>query len=263
MMKTRSSLKTVVVLFISTVMISSTIGCQTIPKEGNAEKVEKKMLTVTANQKTIPVGEEIFVPNVSFNAATGEISYALDQPALVRIRIGLQNNGPLLVNFVDWEYRDKGGHKEFWQGRVPGSFHRYLGRKDLMITFLALAASKDLNSNRILPVKRKAPQLSILFPDSQEKDDAGHPIVSGAVSVRIVLEDEDASWLTNTGHETILYIDHQFLIEEERGVNPFTYFLETKNFHDGLHTVTATVSSFTGEAGSVSATVMVDNQESR
>jgi len=50
-------------------------------------------------------GASVPVRNVQFDSASGVISYGLERPARVSIRIGLNDAGPLLRTVTDWVAR--------------------------------------------------------------------------------------------------------------------------------------------------------------
>src|SRR3989338_7199789 len=56
--------------------------------------------------------DEILAKDISFDLANGEIRYILPEPALVRIRIGMPEGGPLLRTLVDWERLEAGRSEE-------------------------------------------------------------------------------------------------------------------------------------------------------
>lgn len=61
-------------------------------------------------------GEIMQASAVRYDPLNGLIRYALTKPALVRIHLGLRNDGPLLKTLVDWVARAPGEHTEAWDG---------------------------------------------------------------------------------------------------------------------------------------------------
>lgn len=223
---------------LSIAMIICFTGCSTIDGSG------------------LRTGSEIQATDISFDAMTGEVKYTLSEPALVRIRIGIKDGGPLLTHLLDWEYRGKGEHKEIWDGKIQGSEIDFRGRGDLMVVFRAVPEHEKKNNPELI---KKAPRLTVNFLESKGSDENGLPIISGRVPLRTTINSKDDAWLSNTRYETSIFIDHVFLTEEEEGTNPFTYYLDTEKFSNGVHTVTVTVTSYGGTAGSQSAMVMIKN----
>jgi len=61
-------------------------------------------------------GEIVQASAVGYDPRKGLVRYALTKPALVRIHLGLRNDGPLLKTLVDWVARAPGEHTEAWDG---------------------------------------------------------------------------------------------------------------------------------------------------
>src|SRR6185369_9490377 len=61
-------------------------------------------------------GDELVPRDVKWDQATGQVTYVLDKPARVNIRVGLQNDGPLLRTLIDWVPRPDGLQSEVWDG---------------------------------------------------------------------------------------------------------------------------------------------------
>src|SRR5438132_3661435 len=83
-------------------------GCVTTQK--NSPRKEEYIRTPVA-QKPF---REILATETHFNFETGEITYTLAEPALVRMRIGRDQGGALLRTLVDWEPRPVGINREMW-----------------------------------------------------------------------------------------------------------------------------------------------------
>lgn len=201
---------------------------------------------------------EVMAENISFDAETGEIRYILPEPAYVRIRVGIKESGFFLAHAADWEYRDKGEHTQVWDGKAEGDDQDYRGRRDLMAVLTAMPAQNSAGAQGTGRL-RKAPGITMSFPESERVDNQGRPIVKGRAPVRITIGEEDAKWLLNTRYELVLYIDQLFLMEEEEGLNPFTYYVDTSRLRDGRHSITAVIACYTGEASSLTQSVIVEN----
>lgn len=200
-------------------------------------------------QNSRPVKQEIFALEPSFDGETGEISYTLPEPALVRIRIGLSRGRAVLINLIDWEQRDQGRHTEIWDFKDPSGKIDFGKRDDYMITISCIPVKKEELEIYRASVRgyRHSPRFEISFPDSRLKD--GIPQFKDGDAVRVTLNHEDEKWLRETKYELGLFINHAFLMEEEEGINPFTYRLNAKGLGAGRHMVTINVISYTGEIG--------------
>ena len=204
--------------------------------------------STTPSVKKEIVPREILARNIVFDAQKGEISYTLDEDAYVRIRLGVINSGPMLAHLVDWEYRPKGDHKEVWDGKVGENPADYRGRKDLRIILIA-KSSPDLHP---------APTFEISFPGA-DKDDQGFPVLSAKAPVRVTVPEETMVWLSQSRFEMVFYFDDLFVYEEEEGLNPYTFHLDTTGFNNGLHTITFNILSSSGDAGTLTKVIRINN----
>jgi len=227
-------------------------GCQSAP----LKSAETKPL------EAAPAGgDEILATDISFDLETGQIKYTLPEDALVRVRIGLMDGGPLLHHVVDWEKRLKGPHVETWDRKDAAGKIDFTNRKDMMLVLgcLPLEEEKRKSYNGLIKGLRKAPQLNVVFPEAVGKTDDGWDIVRGIAPVRINLDEKDKDWLTGTKYEVGMYIDYVFLMEDEEGTNPFTYRLNTVNLNDGPHLITVNIVGYEGDMGTRSVLVYVKN----
>lgn len=202
----------------------------------------------TAGVATPPEGsaaqnpDEIKATQMSFDSASGEIRYTLSEPAYVRLRIGLNQGGALLHHFLDWQLRPAGDHVETWDKKDVTGKIDFGNRLDYLLVINCRRAKN-------LPQPRVSPQLTVSFPDSTQMTPHGEPVVSGVVPLRIAADASDRKWLSETKFEVAMYVDYVFLMEEEAGINPFNFRLDTSAFAEGVHTLTVNVIAFGGEVG--------------
>lgn len=197
---------------------------------------------------------EIMATDLSFNAQSGEVSYTLPQPALVRIRVGLKNAGPLLRHLLDWEFREAGPHVDVWNKRDPGGIVDFGDRNDYIMVLNARAANTS-------PALSKGPAVTVSFPGASVITPDGLPIVHGIVPLRVVLAEKDAKRLAESKFEVALYVDLLFLMEDEAGTNPFNYRLDVTQYNEGEHLVTVNVISYDGLVGTATAKFVVKNPQ--
>lgn len=222
----------------------------------------------TAEVSGVTVRREILASNLSFDTETGKIKYTLPEPALVRIRIGIKDGGPLLRTLLDWESRPAGEHTEGWDGQDASGKVDFGKRSDLMIVFGALALNPvhEKEKTKAAPSFkgfRTSPEFLLIFPEAKEITKTGTFVLTGLTPVRVVINKEDKDWLSNTKYEIGLYLDQMYLIEDEEGASPFTYHLDTTHVNDGLHTLTVNVVGFEGEIGTKSVLIFVKNHGSK
>ncbi len=239
-------------VFLLFIVLVTTTGCYTMTPQNQSCPMPPKFTSDLQPR-------EIYATDLSFDSKTGEIKYTLPEPALVRIRIGIRDGGALLKNLLDWDQREAGPHKEIWDGKDTSGQMNFLNRPDLMLVLNCIPIdSKERNQNTVIKGFKKSPQILLSFPDAplntQQK-----PILKGKSTVRVSLNPEDHLWLSEERYELGIYIDQTFLIEDEEGLNPFNYQLDTSKFNNGLHLITVNLTTYTGETGSASMLIEVNN----
>ena len=238
----------------------------------------------TTGWRSMPVSESVY------EESKGLISFTLDQPAYVRLRIGSQN-GPLYATLMDWEYRYKGRHQIPWDGKDP------TGTLDLtknhLILFKAMSLPENvtyvidspnsdvltrerqgirievdrerylsqakLNPNFLILAKGLSPRFKVELDGSSPEDDI--PVVSGVCRLNVAIDKEDIGWLTNERFETILWIDDVYVAEEEEGYTPSSWHIDTTKYSNDVHVVTAMIQSFGDRIGTHSFVIEVRNNK--
>lgn len=208
-----------------------------------------------SNEK--PVKTEILATNLSFDAESGRIEYTLPEPALVRIRIGLRAGKSVLINLMDWEKRDAGTHVEVWDKKDASGKVDFGTRKDFLLNLSCIPVNPEDLKIYKSSVKgyRKSPEFTVTFPGSETKN--GLPEIKNMDPIRVTISQEDRKWLTETKYELGLFVNNAFLIEDEEGVNPFTYHFNTKGLRAGIHSITVNVVGYEGEIGTKSVQVKI------
>lgn len=234
------------------------LGCRTTTSTNitNISKAKKTEEIVTKKPYVIEVND------ISLDLETGEITYTLPKDALVRIRVGIQNGGPLLAIPLDWGLRKKGFNKEIWDFKDPSGQTSYKGRSDLIAVIYCIDLNIDteeIRANNDFQGWRNSPRMNIMFPEIHENSVQGYPKLKGIVPIRLTIDEKDAKWLSDTKYEMGLFVDNIFLVEDEEGVNPFNYLLNVKGFNNGIHVITANIVGYEGEIGTTSITVEVNN----
>lgn len=217
-------------------ILFSFYGCHTVS--------EKSSINLEGNHKVYRPQDygELTPTNMSFNAHTGEVRYTLSQPALVRLRVGIENAGALLCHMLDWDFRDTGTHVEKWDKKDSTGLIDFGNRNDYSVVLNA----RPVNNKHDLKL---SPHLNIFFPDATEKTQQGIPIVNGLVPLRVLLNEQDRQVMADSKFEVALYVDLVFLMEDEVGTNPFNYILDASNFSDGQHILTVNLIGYSGLMG--------------
>ena len=84
------------------------------------------------------------------------------------------------------------------------------------------------------------------------------PILSGAVPVRIDIEEKSKNWMLKGRYEVMIYVDGVFLFEDEDAVAPYNYTWNTKGLSEGTHILTVNILNYEGHIGIKSVKVFVD-----
>lgn len=209
--------------------------------------------------KVDAVKNEILATNMSFDAETGEIKYTLPEPALVRIRIGIRDGGPLLTHLLDWEYRDAGTHTEVWDKKDATGQVDFGTREDYLLVIACIPVEQERLENYQTSIRgfRKAPKVIVTFPESSQEDGVVVINPKQITTIRITLDEKDRAWLTETKYEMGIFIDRIFLMEDEKGINPFTYEFNPRGLREGEHMITVNVIGYDGEIGTTSLPMRV------
>ena len=232
----------------------------------------------------------VSVSDSGYEESKGWISFTLEQPAYVRLRIGSQD-GPLYATLMDWEYRYKGRHQIPWNGRDP------TGMLDLTKSYLILCkamslpenvtyiidspngnvlsrerrgirvevdperyrAYASLNSTRLILGRGLSPRFKVEMDGSSSKDDI--PVVSGVCKLNVVVDKTDVGWLANERFESLLWIDGIYVAEDEEGYTPSSWRIDTTKYSNDLHVVTVMIQSFGDRIGTHSFVIKVRNNK--
>jgi hypothetical protein len=229
-------------------------------------------------------GEEIQAQNVTWDAATHRVSYRLAQTARVNIRIGLQDNGPLLRTLVDWVARPAGDNEESWDGWDSShvldlSHHPKLS---VFVDAFALSANtiiigpprdavalvESMTWGRHSREKSNEPQkkrmhyhsqqpieergdvaVNLVLPPGLPKDKDGLPEATGRVTLRLDVDDRDRDRVIQQRFEPVFFVDGTFAFENEVGYLPFSWIWDTATVNEGVHYVTVNVRGYEGNFG--------------
>ena len=231
-------------------------------------------------------GEEVTL-KAKINAQQ-QILFHLDKPSRILARAGVKS-GPMMKSILNWQVRGKGRNMALWNGFDHDGLINLLEREDLalLVTGFALprhsiltlgnkelsynawrkskkwpSAMPDLgqvkferNGHRIsrhyyLPRSVDIdPRLSLEIIDELPMNKEGIPIVSGPISLKVGMHDEDRWAMQQSLYEVAFFVDAEFLSEEEQGYVPLTWRWNPAGLKPGVHVVTVNVSGFNGQVG--------------
>lgn len=205
---------------------------------------------------------EVLATDFAYNATTGEISYTLPEGANIRIRMGLNQKGPLLRTLLDWEPREAGKHVEKWDFKDETGSVDFSDYKNIAVYLACIAQdqSKPFTIPSTVKGYHKSPRLEITFPQNSNSSIDGQPILNGVVPVRVTLNPEDHKWLIETRFELVAFVDGIFLAEDEEGNVPYNFTFNTKGLSEGTHLITVNVAGFQGEVGTKNVYVNIKNK---
>jgi hypothetical protein len=228
-------------------------------------------------------GDVISVFDVRWDAQDGRVHYRIEEPARVRIRIGLENDGPLLRTLIDWVPRASGEHAEPWDGKDAAGVFDLKAHPKLELAADAFALPR--NTLLVLPSparvqliaglpkdtpRRERPALAKhrMFdfanqPIETRRDFAvelvpvgdvprtrdGAPLVQGPVVVQLRAGDDDLASILSERCEAVFYVDGQFVFEREIGFLPMTWTWTPTATSPGTHYITANVRGYEGHFG--------------
>ena len=236
-------------------------------------------------------GEDIDVEAVDWDPEKGQISYVLTSNAMVNIRFGLKNDGPLLRTLLNWVPRAGGLQREDWDG-MDESAALDLTRHPQLLT---AAQAFSLSDNTILvdPVakqvrlveditwgesRREVKQQSkkrmyahaqqtletrgdfsieLKLPEGLKYDKSGVPLLSGTVPVRLDIEQKDRTRALSRRFEPVFFLDGVYVFENETGFLPMTWNWDTANASPGVHYLTANLRGYEGNFGIATLKVRV------
>lgn len=236
-------------------------------------------------------GRQLVLRSLSYDDETGKVEYVLPKAAMLRIRVGIKEGGPLLTTLVDWHPQEAGRHRYLWDGNIGPSDLDLRGDPTVEFNLSAYSLSdnsviirythhplgnsskvrrqdvhKRAGVNPLAPkylhatharTRCREPDFRIELPGVSEHADDGTPIVGGAVPVKIVLSKQDKKFLQDERFEIVFFVDFVFLHEEEEGISPFTYFFDTKGMREGRHLLTVNVYSFKDHIGAKTQSICV------
>ncbi|MDD5174081.1 MAG: hypothetical protein PHV48_04575 [Candidatus Omnitrophica bacterium] len=232
-----------------------------------------------------PESERI-VKSLAFDPKTAAVSYELSHPAKVRVRIGTKE-GPLFRTIVDWEKRDKGLHKEEWDGLDLTKKVRLSGERDLAFTFnyfteddtlLKNVATEEILPNpaqvaigRFLPSLNISllhkdhdpafchePELVIKLPKDVKIGKDGYAVIKSRTPITIDIAEKDKQFFTCERYSIHIFIDEAFLTGELEGYSPYNFIFDPENFKSGKYLITVNYSGFNDHIGIASLPIYID-----
>jgi hypothetical protein len=242
-------------------------------------------------------GASVPVRNVQFDSASGVISYGLERPARVSIRIGLNDAGPLLRTVTDWVARPAGQQQEPWDGNDASGVLDLASHPRLHISVQAFALPENsiligepqrhvrLISSLPTPARQRPKaaaqpkrmyahaqqplesrgdfKVHLTLPKDLPRSPAGLPIVTARTAVRLDVDAADRERALARRFEPVFFIDGQFAFENEVGFVPMTWNFDPAALNDGEHFLTVNLRGYEGNFGMATLKVLVQRNETK
>jgi len=240
-------------------------------------------------------GESLTPHDMKYSATTRTVDYVLEKPARVNIRLGLQNDGPLLRTLIDWVPRKAGQQSEPWDGMDNSAAISLAAHPSLAIgvsafslpdntIFVGSPASvvrlidqlpepvvrretavqpKHMYDHAQQPLESRGDYtIQLKLPDGLSKRD-GAPVIEGPVPLTIESEDHDRARVISRRFEPVYYVDGQFLFENEVGFLPMTWVWDPATTSEGIHYLTVNLRGYEGNFGMATRRVYVRHSASK
>ncbi|GGX65947.1 hypothetical protein [Saccharospirillum salsuginis] len=240
----------------------------------------------TYDPRTFSGGEEIRVnPRVE---SSGRIVFELEQPARILARAGVRS-GPMMAPILNWGVRGPGRNVINWNGQDRDNLVDLIDHEQLalLVTGFELPRHSILTTgNRNLdyttwrqnhgwtsqmpdfsqvPLERDGrrisrhyylprsvdidPRVTLDIRDDLPVNEAGIPVVTGPVSLRVGMHEDDRWAMQQSLYEVAFFVDQTFVSEEEQGYVPLTWRWNPAGLSPGMHLVTVNISGFNGQVG--------------
>ncbi|NPU93024.1 MAG: hypothetical protein HPY82_14040 [Gammaproteobacteria bacterium] len=231
-------------------------------------------------------GEHYVVKNITWDAARKELVYRLPSPSRINLRIGLEDNGPVLMTVRDWVARSSETQREQWDGWDMSHALDLSQHPRLLISGLAFTLSDNtvlvgpaaervtlldgLKEKRTVkkvstpkvgyhqqqPLETRSDyQLQLAVPADLPRDAEGLPIVSGPLALRVNVDDPQRA--ISRRFEQILFVDGHYVQEAEMGFFPMTWHWDPAPLNEGIHYLTANVRGYEGNFGMATLKIRV------
>lgn len=240
-------------------------------------------------------GDTQVLRDVTYDAQSKQLSYRLDKPARVDIRVGLAQGGPLLKKVLDWKVRDAGLNKEYWDGwdsshvlefhdhpnlkwstqafELPSNMIQVVGASNALQFIEPLPWGKTKRViKKVAKYKVHAPQqrpadkrgdfpLDLSLVGNYPQAEGGARAVSGIVPVRLNIPAEHLARLASQRFEPVFFVDGLFVYENEVGFFPMTYNWDSSKHSPGVHYITANLRGYLGNFGIATLKVIIKDNK--
>jgi hypothetical protein len=242
-------------------------------------------------------GSKTTVDPIDYSREQNRVHFFVKEPAIVNIRVGMKDGGPLMNTLLDWLPLPAGRHAIAWNGydhsgvvdlsRMQGI---EIGGTAYSLPINAVIITGDSPQKRpqflaqwrdVLPIRpqfqpvRKRtmynhwqhernqcydPELHIHLPADLARTDEGLPVITGQTGIGIDVAEQDSRYLYDQRFEVVLYIDFLFLQEEEMGYLPYFWQFDPQGMSASVHYLTVMLRGYEGHFGTATQKIFIKPQ---
>jgi hypothetical protein len=258
-----------------------------VAKDGQGSTVRHDIADATG-------GDDVAARDVKWDAKDDRLSYVLERPARVSVRIGLREGGPLLRTLLDWVVRPAGLQQEAWDGKDISGLIDVGAHPKLNISVQAFALPENsilvgapqtkINLISDLPADAQARAKSAsapkrMYAHSQQSLEsrgdfdvhltlpqtlarsADALVVSEPITVRLDVAAADRERALSRRFEPVFFIDGQFAFENEVGFVPMTWNFDPATLNEGEHYLTVNLRGYEGNFGIATVKILVKHRQ--
>lgn len=204
------------------------------------------------------------------DASKRVVRFEIDEPCWTRVRLG-GADGPLYDTPVHWTAFGSGAHEISIPGDMPAPWGSVWHQADLRVRVNTLTLPE--NAVILRPPEAALPRLlestlstdpidarSLLLMDDppvvceivqdRPTSGGGTPVLDDIAHLRVDTRDpRDRRFFEGSRFEILVYLDGQFLMEDEDSLLPFNYRLDVSRLSAGEHSFLVNVASDLGSVG--------------
>jgi flagellar hook capping protein FlgD len=241
-------------------------------------------LADTLDAGLLPVQDIAWIPEEQV------IRYQVGKLSRVRLRVGFAEGGPLLATVVNWAVRSPGLQREPWNGFDASGFLDLAKDTRREITAVAYelppntvlvgkagsavattiddafatlqptrAGSKRMYAFAAMPAQTLTDYAAVVRIDGKALDSKA-PLVTvrGNVPVEVDVPAKDRALLVSRRMEPVLFVDGEYVFENEVGFIPMTWMWDTSRYAPGEHLVSVNLRGYEGNFGIATVKVKVE-----
>jgi hypothetical protein len=261
-----------------------------VPDESYFFCIEAKFKDGTSevyDPTTFSGGEEQEISDIAYDRENGFFNFTLKKPSRVLLRVGIKG-GPLISTPIDWQPKPEGNSLAFWSGfdddkvcnflnhnalavmatafNLPdcsvitygNSNYDYFTYKSGMKTSQKPRREEVFRTTKILPnyyyprEEDRAPRFTVDLINTKDGS------VWDELKLQINADDNSKKYLLKNRFEVVVYLDGNFVFEEEEGYIPFNLTWKTKGIAPGEHYLTICLSSYLSQVASKTVKIRIE-----